>query len=322
MHGHGMFDNPDIFYLDRPNFQGMWELPDLDIEQIKKDKLVIIDLSSEHWGVDGLDVAYEKFNSLNINFLLLSHEPNDHLKFDRMLYYPHWYHWSVSKFIIPKKISDSKQYLWSCLNSTPRYHRIQNYILSCQKSYYAQAKFSMHDTPRNANIENINNQLLDEHVLNQWNAIKSTLPDRSDIFLKSPGDIAFLSIPELTNSYVHLITETSVLSRVFLTEKTWKPIATKQIFLLFGNPGSIETLRLAGVDVFDDIVDHSYDDEPDWRQRLYKIHQSLEALLQQDLPAIFQRTQLRREQNQLKFKNLQFNLQYQRDLSAAIERYL
>jgi hypothetical protein len=80
-----MFDNPDIFYLDRPNFQGPWALSDQDLQQIKNHQLIIIDLSSEHWGANGIDEAYKKFNSLGINFLLLSHEPSDHKKFERML---------------------------------------------------------------------------------------------------------------------------------------------------------------------------------------------------------------------------------------------
>lgn len=314
-----MFKNPDIFYLNNPEFRGPWELSEQYTTQIKQSKLVIVDLSSEHWGPNGLDTAYEKFNSSGINFLLLSHEPSDHLKFERMLHYPHWYHWSIKNFTSSGKISDSKQYLWSCLNSNPRFHRIHNYILSRKKFYFRYAKFSMHNLPDESSD---NYQELTQEINNEWQQLRGSLPDRNLLAQQSKRIDAQLALPELTDAYIHLVTETNVAPRVFISEKTWKPIAMQQIFLVFGNPGTIQTLRDAGVDVFDDIVDHSYDHELDWQVRLDKIHQSLELLLSQDLPVIYQQTQSRREQNQLKFKNSQFNLQYQRDLSAAVARYL
>jgi len=319
MHGHGMFNDPNIYYLDRPKFFGSWQLPEQIIDQLRKHKLVIVDLSSEHWG-GTFENTYKNFDEWGINFLLLSHEPSDHKKFDRMLYYPHWYHWSVDNFNVSRYFTDIKKYHWSCLNLTPRFHRIQNYMLSRAKSYYAQAKFSMHNLPDfDTDPTRVDDYKLDEHILHEWNTVRTMLPTRIQRHSGNPAQS--LITPELIDSYIHLITETTVLPRVFLTEKTWKPIAMQQIFLLFGNPGSVEALRRLGVDVFDDIVDHKYDGETDWLRRLDMIHQSLESLLNQDLQAIYQQTKTRRQQNHLKFKNKEFGVQYQRDLSDAIARY-
>ena len=315
-----MFDNPNIFYLDQRNFQGSWEIPDQALEQVKKHQLTIIDLSFEHWGAGGIDTAYETINSLGINFLLLSHEPTDHKKFERMLYYPYWYFYSVKNFKLPKEVSINKTYSWSCLNFNPRVHRIHNYILSRSKPYFSQARFSMHDIPEelcaSARPDDV---VLDQTVINEWKLLKTLLPHVTETDFGAGLD---LTIPELTDSYLHVVTETVILPRVFITEKTWKPIAMQQLFLVFGDPGTIAALRQLGVDVFDDIVDHSYDNEPEWQQRLVKMHRSLEKLLSKDLQLIYQQTKYRREQNQIKFKNKEFGLQYQQDLTSTIEKYL
>jgi hypothetical protein len=96
----------------------------------------------------------------------------------------------------------------------------------------------------------------------------------------------------------------------------------QQIFLVFGTPGTIASLRQLGVDVFDDIVDHSYDNESNWERRLNMVHNSLESLLSQDLQSIYQETKSRREHNQVRFRNKEFGLQYQQELTSAIAQYL
>jgi len=49
--------------------------------------------------------------------------------------------------------------------------------------------------------------------------------------------------------------------RIMFTEKTTKPFCCNQIPLFIATPGYVEILRRLGFDVFDDIVDHSYDKE-------------------------------------------------------------
>ena len=48
-------------------------------------------------------------------------------------------------------------------------------------------------------------------------------------------------------------------SSIFLTEKTFKCFDLYQIPIWFAVPGTVEQLRKLGFDLFDDIVDHSYD---------------------------------------------------------------
>lgn len=63
-----------------------------------------------------------------------------------------------------------------------------------------------------------------------------------------------------TDSYVSLVTETYYGILQFITEKSMKPFYALQLPLIFGCDGTVEILRKHGFDMFDDIIDHSYDD--------------------------------------------------------------
>jgi hypothetical protein len=52
-------------------------------------------------------------------------------------------------------------------------------------------------------------------------------------------------------------------SEMFITEKTWKVFTAKQIPVIIGPKGILDKLRNFGFDVFDDLIDNSYDNEPD-----------------------------------------------------------
>jgi len=102
-----------------------------------------------------------------------------------------------------------------------------------------------------------------------------------------------------------------VIDRIFISEKTWKPIATGQFFLHFGNPGTVAFLRTLGVDTFDDIIDHDrYDTVADWRKRLDCVHTVAGDLMDLDLQSIWDKTLDRRQSNVKKFFNGDFIQDY------------
>jgi hypothetical protein len=61
------------------------------------------------------------------------------------------------------------------------------------------------------------------------------------------------------------------ISKLFITEKTLKVFNYCQIPIMVGCPGIVDYLRNSGYDVFDDIVNHSYDHELDPVRRLIMI---------------------------------------------------
>lgn len=76
------------------------------------------------------------------------------------------------------------------------------------------------------------------------------------------------------NNIIFIITETlffNGFNELFLTEKTFKPIALKMPFIIVGTSGILRKLREMGYITFNKLWDESYDDEPDPELRMQKI---------------------------------------------------
>lgn len=63
------------------------------------------------------------------------------------------------------------------------------------------------------------------------------------------------------NAYWNFVTETGIQGHPFLSEKTFKPIANLQPFILLGDMGSLNLLHDLGYKTFGDYIDESYDRE-------------------------------------------------------------
>ena len=303
MHGHGMFDSPGVFYSIGPKilFDHEWIIDRAKIANLKQHKLCVLDLSSEHYGVDGIDYVYHALDSAKINFLLLSHNPKDHFRLPKLLFYPHWYHWARNSFKTqnhPSFDCYKRAYLIGCQNRNPRYHRLYNYLILRNKSWFDSVFFTMHNQPFQRYRKD--DADLDDHMIEQWHSIKNNFPVDLD-FISDRESLLGILIGNM-DAYINLVTETVMLPTVAVTEKIWRPIAAAQLFVAIGSQGTVEHLRNSGVDVFDDIIDHSYyDNVTDWQKRIHCAHEILERLITQDLEKIYQQTHQRRLKNVEKF---------------------
>jgi len=80
----------------------------------------------------------------------------------------------------------------------------------------------------------------------------------------------FLADRFYNHSYLDLITETYTVDEednLFITEKTYRPIASGNIFLVAGQPGILQHLKSQGIQTFDDIFDESYDNVSHFYER-------------------------------------------------------
>lgn len=100
----------------------------------------------------------------------------------------------------------------------------------------------------------------------------------------------------ITNAAINVICETSqdsvlegpiLWTMPFITEKTGKAFSLCQFPLMISVPNTVEKLRNMGFDVFDDIIDHSYDMEPDPIVRIKMVCDQLEKLCNIDNIAAF-----------------------------------
>lgn len=96
------------------------------------------------------------------------------------------------------------------------------------------------------------------------------------------GDITLMDTQRYMNpqwydsTYLSTVVESIVrpgskYTPVFITEKTTKPLAYRHPFVVYGNRGTLRTLRDWGFATFDHLWDESYDEIQDYQQRLYAV---------------------------------------------------
>jgi hypothetical protein len=74
------------------------------------------------------------------------------------------------------------------------------------------------------------------------------------------------------STYFSLVTETHVEKvDMFVTEKTFKPMAFYHPFVIVAQPGHLQFLRNNGFETFGNLFDESYDDIKDWLPRLIAV---------------------------------------------------
>lgn len=80
------------------------------------------------------------------------------------------------------------------------------------------------------------------------------------------------------DTYASVVCETAVTGPLFLTEKSFKPIAYEHPFLLIAQPGALELLQNNGFVTYDNIFDESYDIEESFSERLNKVYNNVEPI--------------------------------------------
>ena len=293
-----------------------------DINNLKSSSLIIVN-DSINQGAGNLKFC-DFANENNLNVIILVGDKIAHQNRPQIVYFPWCYHISRRKWLTPKLYKSNiqsleKTYKISCLNANPRPHRIYNYVKLKNKQYFEDFLFSMHLPDVDDHDMSLLWNELDNNVLSQWHNAILSLQTKTQLQAKTRNRLDHdILHPAYTDSYINLATETTM-HGLFVTEKTWKPIASGQLFLIIGSQHTVSYLKDFGVDVFDDLIDHKYyDTEPDWQTRIHKVHDIIEDLLSQDLYVINQQTQQRRLLNTEKFFNSDTDTLYQPNLVKCI----
>ena len=235
------------------------------------------------------------------NVVILSDDANE----DNYTSYFHLpYSTSIHEFI-----DDHVQYKFSCLNSVPKIHRLimlnklyqhntqqdvfhsflwdkQQHAKNHLNTDYWKTDIAQYDTEYNYFVENL---------MHMCPILVDDISDK-DTYLNDHS----VSSPAYSQSALNIITESSH-SRLFFSEKTWKPIFAKQLFMSINAPGSIAKLEEFGFDVFRDLIDHTYDQHTDLVQRVDACVAEVRRL-SDDIIDIYHHTEKRRQNN---FRHLQ-----------------
>lgn len=143
-------------------------------------------------------------------------------------------------------------------------------------------------TSRDLLYKKIQNQL-DQCI---WSYQDKTLPD--DLDDPTHGEWQrFMNPAWYDSTYCSIVAETQV-DRVWITEKSFKPIAFFHPFMILSHPGHIKNIQCLGFETFDNIFDESYDDILDLESRCQVI---IDNLLNVDWQRYDHETQRRLQYN-------------------------
>jgi len=138
----------------------------------------------------------------------------------------------------------------------------KNGMISCM--FQKKIKNLFKETNWQTREDQLNIRDLLENGFKKFKKSKLLINDDEDIYGKSHNDNVSNFKNSLTSYYkqtfVELIGETSYTEPAFnITEKTLNSIYAYNFPIMISSKGSVKFLRDIGIDVFDDIVDHSYD---------------------------------------------------------------
>jgi len=309
-HCVGVYESTKPFQdLFCENSQG-WIVPNIDKIKGFNDlfDFVLVNCSTEHWGSERdfplivrIHDTLEQY--LSRKFLCVSHDPSDENLRSGIRYFP-FFGWRRPLLPVDTAVITrcSRRYLFSNLNRVARDFRIANYLMMRSKPYFDRCLVTFYRHFQNHNDYD-GHFALDAGEQQAWHEISPQLDqDVTDQF----GVIYDMHHPAFFDSYVHLVSETTIKDKIFITEKTWQTVMAGQLFVVWGNSGIVSHLRDLGVDVFDDIIDHAYDAISDARQRLHGIHAELDRLSKMDWSEIYKNTLDRRMLNSRRFTQGEF----------------
>lgn len=229
----------------------------------------------------------------------------------QIVFYPEEEILATHNPVVPEHVRTNK---FSCLNANKWSHRILTYIHLYDKPYFDDIIFGW------GRLTNWTKDFLEqEDFINdivitddEWTKLQ-TLPKR---ILAHPDDdtdhndrttdhIAY------TCACLNIITETTSRNDTpQLTEKSFKPILAGQFFIMIGSRGLIQYMRDIGFDVFDDVINHSYDNIEDDRERISTAVKELDRLNDTDLYKLHANCKQRFVKNQQWLKGPEFVEQF------------
>ena len=253
---------------------------------------------------------------------------------------------SVFSQIPIKYNTEKKGKFFICFNRTPKYHRYVNLVLLKNRNLLDDVNWSLIpiyniiDNDLDNSIKMYGNFFSHEEMekyekdmlyINSIGTKKSDYEEQRDwIDLEKNNQFKTDQLPKLTgaasesggmmipedietheNSYVNIITESQFKDRLnclHISEKSFRPFAFYQIPLILASNGHIKKMKeIYDFDFFDDIIDHSYNDEPDQMKRHIKFIDEVERINKnkEEVKAFYNNNQQRFEENRKKIMNIQ-----------------
>jgi len=187
---------------------------------------------------------------------------------------------------VTNSVINNYLYHYVCLNNNAHRHRQQLIDLVAKHNLLKHGAVSWH-----------NGGIIAYHDFKYFNPVTMTLTDSFDSV--NPY-VHFFKLPiEYEHSFAQLISETSV-TAIFLTEKTAIPLLLGKPFLVATAPGFHRYLRDLGFELYTEIFNYSFDNEPDQEKRFVMVVENFERLCSlplEELPDLYKKIEAKIEYN-------------------------
>lgn len=177
-------------------------------------------------------------------------------------------------YIFFKRIPNFKAdptFQFLCLNNFDKTHRLATIHTLHQKNFAKRTLWSYRS--KDVDVESV------KKIIPNFTPemINFKLPH----FIDQEGTVfdQELNIDDLyAQSMCTIVTETDYFfdQTQFATEKSWNSIFYGTLPIVVSCPGTVDVMREHGVDVYDDLIDHSYDNVTDNQERFEKTMQTVE----------------------------------------------
>ncbi len=196
---------------------------------------------------------------------------------------------AVNKYLVEGYTPGPKEKTFLCFNRRYSDHRVLFFMMMVKKKLIDKFYISMAGSQPEANRTFRTNA---EYLIYRHNTYGLTKDDISDCESLLPlvlDNANFNNYPMETtlnpvekfykNSLINIVNETYFFNNIIhITEKTYKPMAFLQPFILLGAPGSLQHIRNMGFKTFSNFWDESYDTDIDDAVRLNKIINIVEQI--------------------------------------------
>lgn len=279
------------------------------------DKLLVFDKSDGPVDNELDYIAWIENLGLNRDYIIVTANYNYHFnKHPKIVHYPRYFFTMLNDVntVIPDIVS-ARPYKLSCLNRNPWLHKSLNLLAMRNQTWFDQVQLSFGIQYSALPASPVSADLLRLITPNDVAYLESIYPMPIQLNGDNLGKFESNACPTYQQCYIDYAPE-SRHDQTFISEKTWKPIFSGQFFFILGPCGIIKYLRAIGIDVFDDLIDHSYDSESDLATKISMLMSSITKFLQNDLDQLWVATYSRRKKN----LDLVYNLDFQQQMSADL----
>jgi hypothetical protein len=235
-----------------------------------------------------------------------------------------WFGESWNKQTEPIFYTSIKHYtkLYNSLNRAHRTHRTDHLYYLAKHNLIDKGMVSggaMFDD----NPFNIFPKFIIDDAVNYKNVLSNNYPKTIDVSVNDTKISNLASCANLEifkNTLLTVSTETFFDDPgMFITEKTFRPIAMGHPFIILGQVGILKKLQSYGFRT--DFIDTSYDDITDHKKRFAKFHESFLSWINDDKEKYYNKWLSIVEHNLYIYKQLDFRKQYLDEIVSSTKKY-